>query len=253
MIGARRDRHAGHARRGDGPADPPLVLPRALGRPERADADEPARMSFASASRSAAATSAASARRPSSSARGSPHDEAFAIMDRAWERGIHWFDTGDAYGGGAARRGSATGARDRAPTGLRADDEGLPLDDRRRRATPASRPTGSGGSSRAASSGSASSAIDLYLAHEPDPRDAARARRSTPSRSCAREGLIGAWGLSNYDAAGVEEALAARPARRCVQNSFSLLDRGDEQRRAPALRRARHRLRAVRPARRAAG
>ena len=49
------------------------------------------------------------------------------------------------------------------------------------------------------------------------------------------EGLIGAWGLSNHDRAGIREALAtATPA--LVQNSFSLLDRGDEARRAAALR-----------------
>ena len=42
----RRDRHAGHARRGDGPPDPPLVLSRALGRPERPHQNEPARVSF---------------------------------------------------------------------------------------------------------------------------------------------------------------------------------------------------------------
>ncbi len=41
------------------------------------------------------------------------------------------------------------------------------------------------------------------------------------------EGSIGAWGLSNYDADGLREALAVgKPA--LVQNSYSLLDRGDE-------------------------
>jgi aryl-alcohol dehydrogenase-like predicted oxidoreductase len=38
------------------------------------------------------------------------------------------------------------------------------------------------------------------------------------------EGLVGAWGLSNY---GLEELRAARPS--LVQNSFSLLDRDDER------------------------
>jgi aryl-alcohol dehydrogenase-like predicted oxidoreductase len=39
--------------------------------------------------------------------------------------------------------------------------------------------------------------------------------------------MIGAWGLSNYDAAGIEAALRhGRPA--LVQNSYSLLDRDDE-------------------------
>ena len=32
--------------------------------------------------------------------RGTSHDEAFALMDAAWEQGIRWFDTADAYGGG---------------------------------------------------------------------------------------------------------------------------------------------------------
>ncbi len=35
---------------------------------------------------------------------GIAHDEAFAIMDRAWDAGITWFDTGDAYGGGTSER-----------------------------------------------------------------------------------------------------------------------------------------------------
>ena len=35
---------------------------------------------------------------------GIEHDEAFAIMDRAWEAGITWFDTGAAYGGGTSER-----------------------------------------------------------------------------------------------------------------------------------------------------
>jgi aryl-alcohol dehydrogenase-like predicted oxidoreductase len=43
----------------------------------------------------------------------------------------------------------------------------------------------------------------------------------------AAEGLIGAWGLSNYDHAGIAEALRhGRPA--LVQNAYSLLDRADE-------------------------
>jgi aryl-alcohol dehydrogenase-like predicted oxidoreductase len=69
--------------------------------------------------------------------------------------------------------------------------------------------------------------IDLYLAHEPDP--ATRLADSVETfEQLHAEGLIGAWGLSNYGADGIREALAvARPA--LVQNSFSLLDRGDER------------------------
>jgi aryl-alcohol dehydrogenase-like predicted oxidoreductase len=32
--------------------------------------------------------------------RGTSRDEAFALMDAAWDQGIRWFDTADAYGGG---------------------------------------------------------------------------------------------------------------------------------------------------------
>ena len=32
--------------------------------------------------------------------RGTPKDEAFRLMDAAWDRGITTFDTADAYGGG---------------------------------------------------------------------------------------------------------------------------------------------------------
>ena len=188
MIGARRDRHAGHARRGDGPPDPPLVLPRALGRAERADADEPARMSFARRSRSAAGTSAASARRRSSSGRGSREDEAFAIMDRAWDARHPLVRHRRRLRRRArASRGSATGAPTARPDGLRAHDEGLPLDDRRRRATRGLAPDRIRRQVEGSLERLGVERIDLYLAHEPDPatplarhdrtlRGAARAR-----------------------------------------------------------------------------
>src|SRR6185436_10584817 len=47
---------------------------------------------------------------------GESEEEAFAIMDAAWELGLRWFDTADAYGGG--RSESAVGAWMRA-TGKR--------------------------------------------------------------------------------------------------------------------------------------
>ena len=117
-----------------------------------------------------------------------------------------------------ARRSSAAGAR-RAARGPRAHDEGLPLDGRRPgRPRPRARP-------------------DPAAARR-QPRAARRRPRSTstsrtsPTRTTplaetiarlrgarATKGLIGAWGLSNYDAAGIEEALRhGRPA--LVQNSL---------------------------------
>ncbi len=40
---------------------------------------------------------------------GESQQEAFAIMDAAWELGINVFDTADAYGGGRSRPTSARG------------------------------------------------------------------------------------------------------------------------------------------------
>ncbi len=73
--------------------------------------------------------------------------------------------------------------------------------------------------------------IDLYLAHEPD--EATPLGDTIATFEAARdEGLIGAWGLSNYDAEGVSEALRhGTPA--LLQNPYSLLDRGDEDRVLP--------------------
>jgi aryl-alcohol dehydrogenase-like predicted oxidoreductase len=69
--------------------------------------------------------------------------------------------------------------------------------------------------------------VDLYLAHEPDAAIPVADTIDTFER-LRDEGLIGAWGLSNYDAGGLREALESdRPA--VVQNSFSLLDRGDRE------------------------
>jgi aryl-alcohol dehydrogenase-like predicted oxidoreductase len=68
--------------------------------------------------------------------------------------------------------------------------------------------------------------VDYYLAHAPDPEVPIDATIGTFER-LADEGLIGTWGLSNYDADGIREALRhGRPA--LVQNPYSLLDRDDE-------------------------
>ena len=92
--------------------------------------------------------------------------------------------------------------------------------------TTASLPTASFARSRRASSGSASTAWTSIS------RTSSIRRRCTPSLSVrierlVEEGTVGAYGVSNFDAAQLEEALAAgRPS--LVQNSYSLLERGDE-------------------------
>jgi|SRR4051794_8250672 len=156
---------------------------------------------------------------------GTTEDEAMALMDRAWDNGIRWFDTADAYGGASSETWIGRWRRDRGAQELVITTKvfhstvGDPVDiglapDRIRRQIEASLERL--GVSR----------VDLYLAHEPDPR--------TPLADTIRcfetlldEGLIGAWGLSNYDEAGLTEAFRhGRPA--LVQNEYSLLGRGDE-------------------------
>jgi aryl-alcohol dehydrogenase-like predicted oxidoreductase len=155
---------------------------------------------------------------------GIAHDEAFAIMDRAWENGLQWFDTGDAYGGGASETWIGEWCRDRGAspvitTKVFHSTTGTPGDtglapDRVRRQLAGS--LGRLGIDR----------VDLYLAHEPDPETPLEETVST-LEELRDEGLVGAWGLSNYDAAGIRAARTlGSPV--LVQNSFSLLDRADE-------------------------
>jgi aryl-alcohol dehydrogenase-like predicted oxidoreductase len=146
-------------------------------------------------------------------------------MDAAWARGIRWFDTADAYGGGRSEEWIGRWRADRGAEELvvttkvfHSDvgdpaDTGLAPDRIRRRVERSLERLGV-------------ERIDLYLAHEPDPQ--------TPLAATVRafetlvdEGVVGAWGLSNYDEAGIREALGhGRPA--LVQNPYSLLDRADE-------------------------
>ena len=154
---------------------------------------------------------------------GETKEQAFALMDAAWAIGLDWFDTADAYGGGRSEAWigewiAATGNRPRITTktfnpmdtGL---DSGLAPDRMHRQLDSSLDRLGV-------------DRVDLYLAHEPDPTvpvaDTIRAFEAV-----AEAGKAGAWGLSNYGAPELQNALAAgRPA--LLQNSFSLLFRDDE-------------------------
>jgi aryl-alcohol dehydrogenase-like predicted oxidoreductase len=160
---------------------------------------------------------------PAFFAHGETREQAFELMDAAWEMGLRWFDTADAYGGGRSETWigewtEATGNRPGITTKTfnpmdEGEDRGLaPARVRRQLETSLERLR--------------AGRVDLYLAHEPDP--------ATPIEETvgvfeelAAAAKIGAWGLSNYGTAELPRALAAgRPA--LLQNSLSLLDRGDE-------------------------
>jgi aryl-alcohol dehydrogenase-like predicted oxidoreductase len=161
---------------------------------------------------------------------GIAEEDAFAIMDHAWDSGIAWFDTADAYGGGRSESFIGRWRAARKPEGLvlttkvyysitgTPGDIGLAPDRIRRHVEASLERLGV-------------DRIDLYLAHEPDS-ETPLAETVAAFERLAAEGVIGAWGLSNYDVSGVEEAVRhGRPA--LLQNSYSLLDRGDEERLLP--------------------
>jgi aryl-alcohol dehydrogenase-like predicted oxidoreductase len=155
---------------------------------------------------------------------GQSEDEAFALMDAAWELGISWFDTADAYGGGRSEAAIGRWCRSR---GVRP-----------RLTTKTYNPMSAGadrGLSDARIERQFSSSlerlgtdrVDLYLAHEFDPEIPLEETVGVFDDLVA-SGAIGAYGVSNFNARQLERAAAAgSPA--CVQNSFSLLDRTDER------------------------
>jgi aryl-alcohol dehydrogenase-like predicted oxidoreductase len=152
---------------------------------------------------------------------GIEHDEALAIMDRAWEAGITWFDTGDAYGGGTSERWIGEwirerGVRPKLTTKVFHSTTGTPGDtglapDRIRRQI------------RASLERLGVDRVDYYLAHEPDSTVPLEETIAC-FESLRDEGLIQAWGLSNYELAEIRHTSPS-----LVQNSFSLLERADEE------------------------
>jgi aryl-alcohol dehydrogenase-like predicted oxidoreductase len=156
--------------------------------------------------------------------RGQSEDEAFAIMDAAWELGFTHFDTADAYGGG---RSEAAIGRWAATRGVRPQIT-----------TKTYNPMEAGadrGLSRARIERQLASSLDrlgtdrveLYLAHEFDP-DTPLEETFGALDALVSGGTIGAYGVSNFDAVQLEQAVE-RGDVACVQNSFSLLERGDER------------------------
>jgi aryl-alcohol dehydrogenase-like predicted oxidoreductase len=161
--------------------------------------------------------------------RGETKEQAFALMDAAWEAGITTFDTADAYGGGRSEAwigewlaAKAPDVRERIvlstkvfhPVEGDAGDRGLAPERVRRQL---------GGSLRRLGV----ERVDMYLTHEPDP-DTPIAETLGVLDELVAEGLVGAYGVSNVDGAQLEEALAGgRPG--WVQNSYSLLDREPER------------------------
>ena len=154
---------------------------------------------------------------------GLTRDGAFALMDAAWESGLKHFDTADAYGGGRSERWigdwiRTRGVRPRLTTKTfnpmeAGADHGLAPDRIARQLQSSLDRLGVG-------------QVDLYLAHDFDGA-VPLAETLGAFRMARTEGLIGAYGVSNFDARQLAAALSAGQPR-AIQNSYSLLDRRDE-------------------------
>jgi aryl-alcohol dehydrogenase-like predicted oxidoreductase len=151
--------------------------------------------------------------------------EAFELMDAAWARGVWRFDTASSYGGGESERTIGKWQRAREPQGLaltskvfhpvhEGDDSGLAPERVRRVVSESLERLGV-------------ERVDLYLIHEPDPATPL-ADTLGAFEELVGDGLIGAIGISNVDAAYLEEADALAPIS-VVQNEYSLLARDAEQ------------------------
>jgi len=150
-------------------------------------------------------------------------DQAMALMDAAWEQGIQHFDTADAYGGGRSERaiGRWIAARGVVPQltsktfnpMTAGADHGL-------------RPERIARQLRSSLDRLGVDKIGLYLAHDFDP-DVSLPETMGAFEDAVAAGLIGSYGVSNFDATGLDAALAAGHPL-AIQNSYPLLDRADE-------------------------
>lgn len=155
---------------------------------------------------------------------GESDEEAFAVMDAAWAFGVTAFDTADAYGGG--RSETAIGKW------IRATGNSPTLTTKTFNPMEAGQDHGLGRERvlRQIDSSLERLGVDqvqLYVAHAPDPSTPIEETVATFEELVER-GMIVAYGVSNVGGEELGAAFAAgRPA--LVQNSYSLLDRGDEQ------------------------
>src|SRR4029077_654311 len=166
---------------------------------------------------------------------GETEAQAFDLMDRAFDAGINFFDTANAYGGGrsetyigrwlkakgpAVRQQLLLSSKVFNPIGPGQNDRGL---SRRHILQQVDASLGRLQTDR----------LDMYLIHEPDP-DTPLEETLRALDDVVRQGKVLYIGASNIEAWRLARALwiSGTPRRaRCdwVQNSYSLLDRAAER------------------------
>jgi aryl-alcohol dehydrogenase-like predicted oxidoreductase len=163
---------------------------------------------------------------------GIPRDEAFRIMDAAWELGLTTFDTADAYGGGRSETwigewlaSKESVVRDAITIETKTfnpmeagEDRGLSRSRIRRQIETSLQRLGI-------------ERIALYMAHAPD-EDTPQEETLRAFDELVRAGKVGAVGASNFGAEHLAEAveiseLEGLARYEWAQNSFSLLDSAD--------------------------
>ena len=158
---------------------------------------------------------------------GESEEEAFALMDAAWEAGVTFFDTAASYGGGRSETWVGRWRRDRGvPVVLSTkvywsvtgdpDDRGLAPARIRRELEGSLERLGV-------------DHVEMYLTHEPDPETPIE-QTLLALDELVRAGKLRAIGGSNLDAEALEQALATSErlglARfQWVQNEYSLVRR----------------------------
>jgi aryl-alcohol dehydrogenase-like predicted oxidoreductase len=166
---------------------------------------------------------------------GDTEDQAFALMDRAFDAGINVFDTADAYGGGRSEtwigrwlQAKGSRVRDQLVLGSKVfnavgpgpNDRGLSRVHILRQID-------------ASLARLKTDRLDLYLIHEPDPETPLE-ETLVALDDCVRAGKVLHVGGSNIEAWRLARALSISERRAIarfdwVQNSYSLLDRAAER------------------------
>ena len=154
---------------------------------------------------------------------GLTEDQAFELMDAAWESGIDHFDTADAYGGGRSEQAIGRWIRTR---GVRPRLTTKTFNPMQAGADHGLEPDRIARQLRSSLDRLGVDQVDLYLAHDYDPA-VPLAETFGAFGAAQTDGLIAAYGVSNFDATKLAAALAAG-APRAIQNSYSLLTRQDE-------------------------
>jgi aryl-alcohol dehydrogenase-like predicted oxidoreductase len=172
--------------------------------------------------------------KPSLFGQGTSREDAFRLLDAAWDLGITTLDTADAYGGGRSEsyigewlRTKGSDVRDRVVVVTKTfnpmsegADRGLSRGRIRRQVVTSLERLGL-------------DRLPLYMAHDFDP-DVPQEETLGAFDQLVRDGTVGAVGASNFTAEQVAEALELSSLEgltryEWVQNAFSLLEQGDRE------------------------